>query len=160
MSIKSLSYQWRGPSFWSPAIGKQGGVAILISQKFNGNVTTWKKDSNGRVLSLLVEFDNVMINLVNVYAPTNRAERNQFYQSVNSFFFPGSKLIIGGDFNGYDNQRDKLGGNISLCTDLSNIKACFNLIDAWRCKHPRVSQYTWFNSDLSIGSRLDSFLVS
>ena len=54
---------------------------------------------------------------------------------------------------------DKFGGNVSLSSDLSSFKSCFNLIDAWRSKHPRVSQCSWFNSDMSIGSRLDSFLV-
>ena len=28
--IKNLRSKWRGPSFWSPAIGKQGGVALLV----------------------------------------------------------------------------------------------------------------------------------
>ena len=34
------------------------------------------------------------------------------------------------------------------------------IVDAWRIKHQRASQCTWFNADLSIGSRLDTFLVS
>ena len=29
--INSLSSRWRGPSFWSPAVGRRGGVAILLS---------------------------------------------------------------------------------------------------------------------------------
>ena len=48
---------------------------------------------------------------------------------------------------------------MSLSTDLSSFKSCFNLGDAWRSKHPRVSQCTRFNANLSIGSRLDSLLV-
>ena len=32
--------------------------------------------------------------------------------------------------------------------------------DAWRLKHPRDRQFTWFNFDLSLASRLDSFLIS
>ena len=55
---------------------------------------------------------------------------------------------------------DKFGGNVSVSSDLSSFKSCFNFVDAWRSKHPRVSQFSWFNSDLSIGSRLDSFLLS
>ena len=34
------------------------------------------------------------------------------------------------------------------------------LQDAWRSLHLRVRKYTWFHSDLSIASRLDSFLLS
>ena len=31
-SIRDLKSQWSGPSFWSPALGKQGGVAVLVSE--------------------------------------------------------------------------------------------------------------------------------
>ena len=55
---------------------------------------------------------------------------------------------------------DKFGGNVSLSSDLFNFKSCFNFVDAWRSKHPRVSQCSWLNSNLTIGSQLDSFLVA
>jgi len=42
----------------------------------------------------------------------------------------------------------------------SELKSVNFLKDAWRFKHPREKQFTWFNSDLSIASRLDSFLIS
>ena len=32
--------------------------------------------------------------------------------------------------------------------------------DAWRLKHPREKLFTWYKSDLSIASRLDTFLIS
>ena len=157
--IRSLSSRWRGSSFWSPALGRQGGVAVLFSTRFAGEIKQWKKDSEGRVISVQICFGNANYNLVNVYAPTNRLERSTFYLSLHQYFFPHSRVVVGGDLNCYDSALDKFGGNISLCADLSNFKSCFNLIDVWRSKHARASQYTWFNSDFSIGSRLDSFLV-
>jgi len=48
-SIRSLSSRWRGSSFWSPALGRQGGVAVLFSQHFTGKINSWKKDSEGVV---------------------------------------------------------------------------------------------------------------
>ena len=159
-SIHSLSSRWEGRSFWSPALGRQGGVAVLFSSCFAGEIGPWKKDSDGRIVSVLVTFGGFKCNLLNVYAPTNRLDRSAFFLSVHSYFFPGSRLIFGGDLNCYDNVLDKFGGNTSLSIDLSNFKTCFHLVDAWRSTHPRVSQCSWFNSDLSIGSRLDSFLVS
>ena len=62
--------------------------------------------------------------------------------------------------NCYDSVLDKFGGNVVLSSELSSFKLCFNFVDAWRSKHPCVSQCLWFNSSLSIGSRLDSFLVT
>ena len=88
----------------------------------------------------MVSFGTFSCNLVNVYAPTNRLDRSTFFRSVHQFFFPSSRLIFAGDLNCYDNVLDKFGGNVSLSSDLSSFKSCFNLTDAWRSKHPRVSQ--------------------
>ena len=51
--IECLRSKWPGKSFWSPALGKQGGVAILVSPKTEFAVLQWKKDFSGRVLSVL-----------------------------------------------------------------------------------------------------------
>ena len=158
--IKSLSSRWTGPSFWAPAIGRRGGVAVLFSRDFRDKVSVWKKDSDGRILSILLKVDDLNINVVNLYAPTAPTERKTFLQSLHAYFFPHSRLIIGGDFNCYDNSSDKFGGNAVLSKDLSDLKSCFRLVDAWRVKHPRDRQFTWFDSSLSIASRLDTFLVS
>lgn len=34
-AIESLWTQWPGKSFWSPALGKQGGASLLISDCFS-----------------------------------------------------------------------------------------------------------------------------
>ena len=39
-------------------------------------------------------------------------------------------------------------------------KPLFNLVDVWRKQHLRSREFTWFNSDFSIASRLDKFLIS
>ena len=67
--IARLSASWSGPSFWSPAIGRKGGVSVLMSESFNGKVLNWRKDSAGRVLTLLIQIGSSKINFVNVYAP-------------------------------------------------------------------------------------------
>lgn len=159
-SIQALSSQWAGRSFWSPALGRQGGVVILFSSLFLGDISSWKKDSDGQVVSVLVSLGNVSCNLISIYAPTNRLDRSAFFLSVHQLFFPSCKIIFGGDLNCYDNNLDKFGGNVSLSSDLSSCKSCFNFVDAWRSMHPRVSQCSWYNSNMSIGSRLDSFLLS
>ena len=157
--FQSLASQWRGPCYWSPAPGRQAGVIVLLSERFDGHVVSWKRDSNGRVISLLVKYNGVNYNVVNVYAPTVPSERNAFLQSVHRYFFTNSCLIMGGDFNCYDSVSDKFGGNPITSKEFSRVKSCFKLIDAWRAKNPRSSQFTWFSSDLSVASRLDTFLI-
>ena len=159
-SINSLSRRWLGRSFWSPANGKQGGVAVLFSPKCDLDVLSWKRDSLGRVISLLVKIDDVNFNLVNIYAPTNLTDRKTFYVSLHEFFFPSAAVIIGGDFNCYDSALDKFGGNVSIHKECDGLKADFRLVDVWRKLHSNSREFTWFNADMSIGSRLDRFLIS
>ena len=160
LSFKSLTSEWSGPAFFSPACGRSAGVSLFVSKRFDGQVVSWKRDSDGRVISVLVTHNNVNLNIVCVYAPTQPAQRNSFLQSLHKFFFADASLIICGDFNCYDSVCDKFGGNPTLSSQFSNLKSNFGLIDAWRFKHPRASQFSWFNSDLSIASRLDTFLIS
>ena len=158
-SQSDLAKRWNGPSFWSPAIGRRGGVAILVSPRQRENISVWQKDAGGRLLSLLISFENVRINLINVYAPTYPTERKIFFQSLGPFVFPNSRLVIAGDFNAYDSALDKMG-SASIDSHFSELKSVNFLKDAWRLMHPRDKQFTWYNSDLSIASRLDSFLIS
>ena len=148
------------PEFWSPAIGKQGGVGILISSNFDGNVLSWVKDSSGRVVSVLIEFAGFRVNLVNIYAPTNLTERKAFFADLHHFFIPADGLILGGDFNCYESDLDKFGGNVSLASYFSEFHSAFNLVDIWHKQHRRQREMSWFNSNLIIGSRLDKYLLS
>ena len=68
--------------------------------------------------------------------------------------------MIGDDFYRYEHEMDKLGGNISIADCLTDFRSSFGLIDCWRKLHPRSRELTWFNSDFSIGSRLDKFFLS
>lgn len=156
-SINDSASCWAGPSFWSPAVGKQGGIAILINENSDVNVISWLKDSCGHVLSLLVEIANIRLNVVKIYAPVDLTDRKIFFDKLHEFFFPSDHVIIGGDFNCYDNELDKFGGNTSLAKYLSDFKSTFSLVDIWHKCHPRARQMSWFNADSSIGSRLDKF---
>ena len=63
-----LSSALLGPCFWTPAVGRRGGVAILCCEAF------CDEDTDGRVLSLLIDIDDICINLVNVYVLMRPAE--------------------------------------------------------------------------------------
>ena len=158
-TCRSLSSCWSGPSFWALACRRRGGVAVLCSDRFRDNISVWQKDSDGRVLSILVTLDDLRLNLVNIYTPTYPAERKTFFQTLHSYFFPNSELVLGGDFNCYDSALDKMG-TVRIDSSLSDLKSSCALRDAWRVKHPRERQFTWFNHNRTIASRLDSFLIS
>ena len=158
--INLLCSRWSGPSFWSPASGKQGGVAILVTSNFLVKVSSWRRDSNGRVLSLLIEFSDYRINVVNIYAAAVLTERKLFFESLHQYFLPAGEIILGGDFNCYEGDLDKFGGNVNVGKYLTDFRKTLNLVDVWRRRNPKLRAMTWFNSDLSIGSRLDKFFLS
>ena len=138
LKIDSLCSCWAGPSFWSPALGRLGGVAILVNDNFPGKVSTWHRDLNGHVLSLVMEINDVRINLVNIYAPVNLTELKAFFESLHQYFLPASEIILGGDLNCYESQLDKFGGNITTGKFLTDIRKSFNLVDVWRQSNPNL----------------------
>ena len=157
--ISTFRSKWKGSSFWSPALGKQGGTVILVPENSDFEIKKWQRDSSGRIVSILASLGDLNFNIVNIYAPTNLTERKCFYESLHDFFFPNTLKIIVGDFNCVENASDKHGGVFSQAKDLIDFRTQFKLIDIWRKLHGRQTECTWFNSDKSIGTRLDKFLI-
>ena len=154
---------WKGKCFWSFGTGSSAGVAVIFSQNFPGKITRFLFDSNGRILSLLVEIRNSKFNVVNIYSPSTASDRKSFFSNLHNFFISQGSLIIGGDFNCIDNALDKLNCSTVLSMDkksLCSLKSDFTLIDIWRKRNPRKILFTWSNSDSSQMSRIDLFLIS
>ena len=60
---------WRGKCLWFFGTGKSAGVAILFSLNCPGKIIRFLTDSDGRILSLLIECYHSKLNLVNISAP-------------------------------------------------------------------------------------------
>ena len=76
----------------------------------------------------MIRSNGVDVNSVNIYAPTNLAERKIFFDSLHEFFIPSAAIIIGGDYNCYDNVLDKFGGNISIHKEYESLKTDLLLV--------------------------------
>lgn len=70
-----------------------------------------KKDFSGCILSLLISFEDLLFNLINVYTPTDINERNIFFGGIACFFcyFLNSYKIIAGK-----SELQKSGENLVL----------------------------------------------
>ena len=78
----------------------------MRTASFRGFFTSGRHSRGCR--SDLLKFPNdVNLNVVCVYAPTQPAQRSLFLRSLHKFFFTHASLIVCGDFNCYDNVRDK-----------------------------------------------------
>ena len=100
------------------------------------------------------------VNLVNIFSPTNLTECKAFFANLHEYFIPADGLILGGDFNGYESELDKFGGNTSIANYLSDFRSSFKLVDVWHKHHCKRREMSWFNSDCTIDSCLNKFLLS
>ena len=124
------------------------------------------QDSNGRYLSMKVNYSSLTFDLVNLYAPTSSADRKDFYQIVTSQLQNSPRLVVCGDFNCVLNRsmdilsQAKLGLKSSDTAALHTFLSTINLTDIYRQCHPDVPGYTWSRSNPQVACRLDMFLTS
>lgn len=140
--IADLRKKWPGKSFWSPALGKQGGVTVLVAEQTDFEIRQWKKDSSGRIISLLACFGPLRYNFINVYAPTNLRERKGFYDTLHEYTFRNSVKILSGDFNCFESKRVKFRGNFTVSSDLKDMRNLHRLVDIWRHTYDKQIQCT------------------
>ena len=157
-----FSRNWPGECFWSFGRGRSSGVGLLVSPTFQGSVSRFVFDSDGRIISALVLLGPHRINVVNIYAPNTVSERKTFFHELHNFFLSPVR-IIAGDFNCVDNLLDRLSrSNVSL-PDKAVFQALLadnSLIDIWRKRNPTGVSYTWANPSHTQASRIDRFLIS
>ena len=163
--------EWRGPCFFSHGSTHSCGVAILFQPNLVIEQVEVKYTKDGRLLIMCLKIQNVSIALVNVYAPTQRKYRDNFFNSlyqviekqclgVDSRNF---EIILGGDWNCVLNvKKDVYGTENSYYGKqryLAKIIKKYSLYDIWRKIHPKTKQFTWRNMSLKRASRLDFWLV-
>ena len=154
---------FKGQCFWSFGIGKSASVAIIISPNFCGNIIRYVHDTDGRILSLLVNYNSSKFNVICLYAPNTVSDRKLFFNRLHTFFLSPGDLILGGDFNCIDSDLDRLNIKSDFGADkrcLSALKSDFCLVDIFRKKNPKAISFTWSNKDFSQASRLDRFYIS
>ena len=52
---------------------------MFVSPRFQGKISTFVFDSDGRIFSALIDFGSCKFNLVNVYAPNTVTGRKAFF---------------------------------------------------------------------------------
>lgn len=114
----------------------------MIREHFDCKVSSWRKDSCGRILSLCLEIDQLRLNVINIYAPVNLTDRKDFFETLHHFFICCDGIVLGGDFNCYDSPLDKFGSNVVIASYLADLKSSFKLVDVWRKLHPRAREMT------------------
>lgn len=78
-----------------------------------------------------------------------------FFENLHNFFIPNSFKFVGRYFNCIESDLDKFYDFYSFAHFACD--PC--LVDVWQKKHDHKVSCTWFNSDKSIGTRLDKFFI-
>ena len=156
--------EWGGQAFFSHRDARACGVAILIRKGVKTKVYKTKKDTEGRLLYLDFQIQNIKCTIINCYGPNN--DSPEFYATLfeEAKEFSNENIIIGGDLNTSLSALDVKG------TNMTNKKAgkmineyikSQNLVDVWRMKHPNLFQFTWKRMNPKpVMERLDYFLIS
>ncbi|CAM2100035.1 unnamed protein product [Caretta caretta] len=94
-----------------------------------------------RLLHLRVRIEGLMVNPINVYAPTSGPERLKFYQQASAFLGTLDShecLVLEGDFNTTLEERDLSGTEQcpAAVDTLREIVEHHSPVDIWRDRHP------------------------
>ncbi|CAM2112535.1 unnamed protein product [Caretta caretta] len=114
---ESWRLEWGDRVYFSHSTIRQAGVTTLFSPHLRPEVLGVAEAIAGHLLHLRVHIEGLVVNLINVYAPTSGPERLQFYQQVSAFLStldPHECLVLGGDFNTTLEERDRSGTEQSL----------------------------------------------
>ncbi|CAM5170795.1 unnamed protein product [Natator depressus] len=164
----SWRLEWVDRVYFSHSTIRQAGVATLFSPDLWPEVLGVAKAVQGRLLHLRAHIEGLVVNLVNVYAPTSGPERLQFYQQASAFLGTLDShecLVLGGNFNTTLEERDRSGTEQCLAaTDtLRELVEHHSLVDIWRDHHPDdTSTFTFVRVEAhrSSHSRLDQIYLS
>ncbi|CAM2095628.1 unnamed protein product [Caretta caretta] len=147
---------------------RQAGVATLFSPNLQPEVLGVTVAMPGHLLHLRVCMEGLVVNLVNIYAPTMSPKRLQFYQWVSDFLGTLDShecLVLGGDFNTTLEEQDHSGAELSpaAVNILQGIVEHHSLVDVWRDHHPDDTStftFVWVEAHRSHHSRLDCISLS
>ncbi|CAM2099432.1 unnamed protein product [Caretta caretta] len=164
----SWRLEWGDRVYFSHSTIRQAGAATLFSPDLWPEVLGVAEAVLGRLLHPQVRIEGLMVNLVNIYAPTSGPEQLQFYQQVSAFLGtldPHECLVLGGDFNTILEERDRSGTEQSLAAvdTLREIAEHHSLVDIWLDHHPDdTSMFTFVRVEAhrSSHSQLDRIYLS
>ncbi|KAK3508959.1 hypothetical protein QTP70_015383, partial [Hemibagrus guttatus] len=98
--------------FYYGVDSKRNGVGVVLKEEFVRNVLEVKRESD-RVMSLKLEIEGVMLNVVSGYAPQvgcELEEKERFWSELDEVMesIPtGERVVIGADFNGHVGEGNR-----------------------------------------------------
>jgi len=159
--------EWGGKILFCHGTAHSKGVCILLNPNSSINFDVVQSDHQGRILISKLKIFEETFFIVNIYAPTDYREQNEFIKNLSEFLVRKTdtpRLIIAGDWNCTLSKADKSGGVVWKSTNyrdaVSNLMNELNLIDIYRKLHPNTKSFTYESKTINLKSRIDFILVS
>ena len=166
-SSRKWKNEWKGKSIWhSSSTPKSSGVAIPFKENSAIEIIQTKKDKEGGIVQYITKYEQEILQIINIYAPTNPTDRKNFDTNLQNFIDYDQNTIIAGDFNMIENTLiDRTGRNPNKTHTIGSetvkiVKSKLNLIDIWRKNNPFQKSFTYLNTDSTVHSRLDRFYIT
>ena len=164
---KIWSAEWGGKIFFCHGTAHSKGVCTLSNPNSTFNLGLGQTDHQGRILISKLKISEEIFFIVNIYAPTDYRDQNEFIKNLSEFLLKKtdtSRLIIAGDWNCTLTKADKSGGVAWKSTNyrdaVGNLMSELNLIDIYRKLHPKTRSFTYESKTINLKSRIDFILVS
>ena len=110
---KIWSAEWGGKNLFCHGTAHCKGVSILLNPNSYFNFDVVQSDNQGGILISKLKIFEEAFFIVNIYAPTDYREQNEFIKNLSEFLvrkMDTPRLIIAGDWNCTLSKADKSRG--------------------------------------------------
>ena len=136
---------------------KTKGVGILIKKNFcaNMSVLSTHYDLDSRFFKIELKVNEVILNLINVYAPNVESEQLTFVNNMYEVCANVKNIIMAGDFNAVSMTKDRIGSNVKTLKkyeiEWNLFFKNYNLVesDYEKIDIKKEEKMTWTNNKIS-----------
>ena len=147
--------------YFTTHFDKTKGVGILIKKNLCANMSVLDThyDLNSRFLRVGLKINEVILNLINIYAPNKENEQFEYINLLYDVCANVKNIIMAGDFNAVSKAKDRIGSEAKTLKkyeiEWNVFFKNFNLIE---CEYERKNlkieeKMTWTNNTVS--SKID-----
>ena len=107
----------------------------MFKEKSEIEIIHTNKDKEGQIVQCIMKYEREILQIINIYSPTNPTDRKHFYINLLKLIDYDQKTIITRDFNMIENLfLDRIGGNPNKTHKIGfetfkTVKNKLNLID-------------------------------
>ncbi|CAH2329460.1 Hypothetical predicted protein [Pelobates cultripes] len=124
-ALHAAKRDWRwGPSYFSLATERYGGIAILFKD-VDVSINRVIELQKGRCVVLDVSMGRQPFRIINIYGPQSKWERKRLFIEIEPYLYTSQQILFGGDFNTITRPQDRRDATQRLGSCQSRIDRFF-----------------------------------